>query len=1023
MDLKTYEREGRATYAAFAAVVASILREALKSVPALRLQLVTQRAKAVDSLERKLVARGLSESQTIEDEIKDLAGCRAVFYTNSDVNGFLRSRIVRDNFDIVDVKVHQPQRKVGDETELYISIHYLVRLSAARAELVEYAQFAGMRCEIQIQTILNHSWAEMAHDTIYKAPTLVSGFGSRGFKGIRQRLGKIMGKYLLPAGYEFDKIVRDFEALREAREIFDADPLKEIADAADNDQRMRTLHALAKAIPHYDDLRSAWPQILATLTSAVGASRNQPPKEVKTPDGMPRATPTDVLRTVVERIRPYRFVDIDLTLDAALALFDLAGDHDERKLVSDLGVLLAKHDLSAWEKVGHGVQSHLVDRISALPVGQRDGRRSLIAAILKACLGPELEGTSSDSKSVTWKRGALPVSESLKAMRKKAIAILEEQYLRSATEKERRELLGAMDEATRTPYGSNYSNEFAAMVAADTSDVIDLLSSAASGVSMLHRQEIEDHVFRFFKRYSTLPPSMASDESLVPIAKEIVEKATCFRDLVNSDRDFVVFKTLVGFRSVFAPAWDDPDFDFRQAKLHREERAQELLSQVVPQTAAEWFRVLTLCAETKSEDMATFPTFHEFLSGLSKAQPEIARDYIGRMGPDLAAFLPAMLCGLMNAHDPESMTMIERWITEGKNLSSILIAMAALEVLPDEALVARTTEAAVSSGDADAALNALRTAGRLFEKSPNRYLKTSFYPALLMLLARGDQRWLHMHWHSWLDSGAIESMDTDMAKLTLQGMVAVPHLRDDAEYVVGGLAKKWPEAVLEFLGDRQRFDDSPNDERPAKYEALPYSVYSLGPQLRKHVRKTLSAARAWYDLDPGMFRFRGGHFVSEVFEGHESELKEVIEDDFLGSGNRQDIEFLVSLLLALEGRGGALELVRAIVAQLPEDDPLLADLRLVMESSGVVTGEYGLADLYEKRKQVVEPWLEDANEGVQAFAREFIRMINNDIAEEQGRARASIAERRLDYDEAIDDLLSLDAEAEDGVAPEQPSAD
>ena len=72
-------------------------------------------------------------------------------------------------------------------------------VTALPRKLPEYANFAGMRCEIQVQTILNHAWAEMAQDTVYKAPKL-GDFGARHFDSIKKRLHKVARKYLLPAG-------------------------------------------------------------------------------------------------------------------------------------------------------------------------------------------------------------------------------------------------------------------------------------------------------------------------------------------------------------------------------------------------------------------------------------------------------------------------------------------------------------------------------------------------------------------------------------------------------------------------------------------------------------------------------------------------------------------------------------------------------------------------------------------------------------------------------------------------------
>ena len=55
----------------------------------------------------------------------------------------------------------------------YQSIHYLVRLAAARARLPEYRRFAAHTVEVQVRTILQHAWAEIEHDIQYKSSTTI----------------------------------------------------------------------------------------------------------------------------------------------------------------------------------------------------------------------------------------------------------------------------------------------------------------------------------------------------------------------------------------------------------------------------------------------------------------------------------------------------------------------------------------------------------------------------------------------------------------------------------------------------------------------------------------------------------------------------------------------------------------------------------------------------------------------------------------------------------------------------------
>ena len=92
MDFETYSQTKRFEYAELAEIVASILGAALEAHPVkFRLQQVQHRAKSVDSLQKKLEDRNILSTTILEDDIKDLAGCRLIFYTNSDVTRFLQT--------------------------------------------------------------------------------------------------------------------------------------------------------------------------------------------------------------------------------------------------------------------------------------------------------------------------------------------------------------------------------------------------------------------------------------------------------------------------------------------------------------------------------------------------------------------------------------------------------------------------------------------------------------------------------------------------------------------------------------------------------------------------------------------------------------------------------------------------------------------------------------------------------------------------------------------------------------------
>jgi ppGpp synthetase/RelA/SpoT-type nucleotidyltranferase len=186
MNYDEYTHDEHVLYESFAQTVASIIEAAIAdSGQDFRVQQISFRAKSNTSLHRKLTERNLLESSAIEAELKDLAGCRIVFYTNPDTDRFLNSRLIFGNFqvDFDGSKIHHAvgtDRATGD---LYFAIHYLVSLTDERLVLPEYRKFRGLRCEIQLQTILNHAWAETTHDILYHRPN-IEGFGTRQYAAI-----------------------------------------------------------------------------------------------------------------------------------------------------------------------------------------------------------------------------------------------------------------------------------------------------------------------------------------------------------------------------------------------------------------------------------------------------------------------------------------------------------------------------------------------------------------------------------------------------------------------------------------------------------------------------------------------------------------------------------------------------------------------------------------------------------------------------------------------------------------------
>lgn len=272
MNIQEYTASRRHLYGELATCVKEILASALKNADAAdTVQQIQARAKDVDSLSSKLQAKNEYQSEDIERHIKDLAGCRVIFYHNDGLNAFVNSGLVSENFDVdwEELKIHHPDSKAQSANDFYMANHYLVSLKPERLSMPEFAKFTQLRCEFQVQTLLNHAWSETVHDITYKGSTS-PGFGDRAMDQIDERLRNIMTKYLRPAGYEFQKVKHDFAQLMAGKEIFDEDVVQLIDQTPDTNALFDLLERYKDyVLPNFSDPMSHAEQLYSVIEAAL----------------------------------------------------------------------------------------------------------------------------------------------------------------------------------------------------------------------------------------------------------------------------------------------------------------------------------------------------------------------------------------------------------------------------------------------------------------------------------------------------------------------------------------------------------------------------------------------------------------------------------------------------------------------------------------------------------------------------------------------------------------------------------
>ncbi len=1003
MNLDQYAAEHRLRYGEFANLVAENLDASIRNNRKLRLQQVQSRAKSLASLKGKLEKAGLLESNAIEDEIKDLAGCRLIFYTNSDVATFLSSGILQGNFkvDWERTKFHHPVPMASEKPRMFISNNYVVVLKDDLAQHPGFERFRGIRCEVQVQTILNHAWSEMEHDILYKRPHL-EGFGSQLMANIEERMQKIMRDYLIPAGYEFQKVVNDFERLSSGKELFDESPLMAIQNCQDNNELHGRLTSFNEhVLPHFDDLEAIHNEIRNAALSAMMTAQTRKVRPIDTPYGQLEGHTSDQLMRLVadilDRLRYLGEEGVINTFDAICVLYDGATSDNQRERLISSAKSLSEQAFTVWQQAGGPVvQVILVERILALHLMRVGASKAIVLEVLGQVLRPEIRGASSTHNTITIKTGAVVPSDTLVKVRSKAIDTLLSIFRVATSDKDKKVVLQKLSEASRTPTMGNYSNALLAIALNDTARVVRFLTEVFADQSYILLEEFEHDCLLHYRRNNRLPRSKAQDKEVDAARDGLNQAIKAFRDRVNTDQRFVIFKTLVGYQAVFPPAWEDGDFDIHGIDEYRKAEIAKLVDQVSGKTAEEWLQIIKICANTSSDDLATFPNFRQFLEQLGKTKPEIVLSYLDSLDNELANFLPSMLCGLEQGQLKEAaIERIWKWIGEGKYARQVTRYCELASTL-DLGLLDEALQVAIKANDEPGVFNAIRVSVAKYKDAPDNMIGQVFLPALRYLTDRGKHGWINAVWPRSENEGLFRSLAPEQEDEVLASMVICPNIDHNAEQILKAIAAKSPEKVIDFF--RRRLAHGKRLQSSRGYDEVPYEFHDLRETLQKIPEQLVVQVREWFVSDNELFAYRGGRMIAAVFPEPEDQLLKPLHE-LAVTGNLDDVEFVIEVLKNYHGQVAMHNLFKDLIEALPEGSPLLGEVSVALDSAGVVTGEFGHVATYLRKKDEIKSWLDDPREKVRAFANNQTLDLERQIADEQRRAEQGLELRKRNYGE------------------------
>lgn len=701
----------------------------------------------------------------------------------------------------------------------------------------------------------------------------------------------------------------------------------------------------------------------------------------------------------IEVLVHLRYYQTQSVLRILLRASNHLSERVRKKVVEGLSAL-SKYDLDVFYGpdrrggIGAAPQQQIIDTLETYSDSELKAHYPATLKLLGGLLSPAMEGASWSSTAVILSRGATPALPSVSEIRKRSIGLLRRLYGLATTKNEKLEAISVLNGATRTERGATLDAKTSEMIVRDATDVLSFYAELVPTADLQIVQKIEHNSYWVFVHAHR---------------EEIRSAALSVETALAAHSEYHIYRMLVGFEGVFGD-WAtlqkaDAHWDIKEKE--RREKASEFAKSITPETYPEWRARILAYTKMESEDLATFPVFYHFLDELAATHPELALRLVAEDTAEMARFLIPLLHGLWDGPcKGATRILVEQWMKEAKAgkghhlFASTKVFLSTRDL--DIDLLGCLLEKAIEIKDIPTvrqivAVVIVRYPGA---GASGRGLKQLLFRALDALTRVKDASWVYDAWFRGEARQLFAELEKEETGRVLRNLSVLAKVEYHTEEVLALIAEHAPESVIEFFCERiSKEPEEAGDDRAAEFEAIPFEFHKLQEPLSKLPGAAVRMVLAKFRTDASLFAFRGARLLHNIFPKFSGEFEaELLQ--LIRQGGETNYKFVLGILRSYQGELFIHRLCKEIVKAIPNDSSLRPEVAIALETTGVVSGEFGMSEAYERKRKEVLDWLTDPDERVQDFAKWYIENLEKMIQAERKRAEEDIALRKFRYGES-----------------------
>jgi len=996
-------------YEDFANTIAIFLKILLKNNNFF-FQTILHRAKTADSLEDKINDPDSKLNIRKFSDIQDLAGVRVIFYLKSDIERFIPN--IYKEFGEKNILKHQLR---VDESG-YEAVHLVIRLNKDRLKLLEYSKFKDLKCEIQLTTTLNHTWAEMSNKFIYKRKRELLNFDKHSFE-ILKKYFREANNYIKEASAIFEVTYYKFNEIQKGKDVFDIRFLKNISTENSNNTIYRQLELLEKYTAKFGNKVPKESNIIRLLTEIIKKSKINKIKKEKTIFGnLPGKTYSEIVVACLKILNNVRYTDFLNVFNLLTRLYQ-EPDENIKNEVKEVLEKLVEYNFNILKKkeIGYIIQRTILDSVIRWEQKEKIRNIEIIKFIGNKLLEPGYSGKAmSDWNKTTISFGALVPTFYLEKIRKDTIDLFIDLYMSSKDQRIKISLLKVLKNVLRYPSQGDYSkvkNKIEKMITSNAKYLIKFYenivvkkgSKVVTKLAIL--EEIEDQLNWL-------------DEVQ---RKEIIE-VNKLLEKIKKNRIYYLYRLFVG--KVYEEARRAENW--QKMEKNREKEIDIEFNKINKKNINNWSKELNLIAKNRNiVDEWKFSRFQDFLQRIAREKPELAKivlDDSFENNKPLKAFIGHFLFGFRQSNSLKIWDGYVKKIIKEKNIDLVKdISNSFFYVIDSKKNRKKDIDLLSQIIKKEKPFDFLKKAQKGKLRGLNYSLirvLTELYrknkkqiEGLIIKLIKEDKEKQYLYMYLEQLGFPVYRNEIDLSgwykkniKLILGELVELKDLSYNSQLLLLSIAKDNFSLAMNVFVERIRKREKMGEERKGLISSIEYDAipYHFNDKLSGYINQQTETVKIIEDWAKKMSS-KGSVYnmeLAQFFQKIGGSTYDNVLSKIIKNGKESDLKTAIKLMWGINfsSRKFCFEIVKKT-----KNKKIWRDVGGLIFNTGVVHGEYGLADAYKSKAERIKAYktkgTQEEIERVEKFKIKIIKDLQEAAKRETQRADEEIQLRKLEFEE------------------------